>query len=142
MITVGERIAELRKRKSMTQEELAAIIGVSSQSVSKWENGINMPDIMMLPVIADTFDVTVDMLYGRSGTLCGGISSDAVFNVVCRSVCQAIFSARCDADSSDVSIFEELNNYIETLRKNDRMRSAVIRRTGQFISVMKLEELL
>lgn len=63
---IGEKIAELRKARGMTQENLAAEIGVSSQAISKWENGTNMPDIMLLPIIADVFGVTVDELYGIS----------------------------------------------------------------------------
>lgn len=63
---IGEKIAELRKARGMTQENLAAEIGVSSQAISKWENGTNMPDIMLLPIIADVFGVTVDELYGVS----------------------------------------------------------------------------
>lgn len=65
MKTVGEKISELRKSKGMTQEELATTIGVSTQSVSKWENNTNMPDIMLLPVIAEIFGVTIDELFGR-----------------------------------------------------------------------------
>ncbi len=63
MQTVGEKIASLRRGKSMTQEELAANLGVSAQSVSKWENSVTMPDILLLPVIAGIFDVTVDELF-------------------------------------------------------------------------------
>ena len=44
----------------MTQEELADIIGVSSQSISKWENNVTMPDILLLPVIASFFEITLD----------------------------------------------------------------------------------
>lgn len=65
MKTVGEKIAELRKAKGMTQEELATTIGVSTQSVSKWENNTNMPDIMLLPIFAEIFGVTIDELFGR-----------------------------------------------------------------------------
>lgn len=64
--SIGERIAALRKTKAMTQDELASAIGVSAQSVSKWETGTTMPDILLLPVLADFFDVTVDALYGRT----------------------------------------------------------------------------
>jgi len=64
--TIGERIAVLRKSKGFTQEELASAIGVSAQSVSKWETGTTMPDILLLPVLADLFDVTVDALFGRT----------------------------------------------------------------------------
>lgn len=48
----------------MTQEALAAALNVSSQAISKWENNATMPDISLLPRIADAFDVTVDDLFG------------------------------------------------------------------------------
>ena len=63
--TVGAMIAKLRKEKSVTQEELASKVGVSSQAVSKWENG-GMPDAELLPRIADFFEVSIDTLFGRS----------------------------------------------------------------------------
>ena len=63
-MTIGKNIAELRKNNGMTQEQLAETLGVSSQAVSKWENEVTMPDIMLLPVIAGCFDITLDELYG------------------------------------------------------------------------------
>ena len=63
-MTIGKNIADLRKNSGMTQEQLAEILGVSSQTISKWENEVTMPDIMLLPVIAGCFDITVDELYG------------------------------------------------------------------------------
>ena len=63
--TVGAIIAKLRKGKNVTQEELASKVGVSSQAVSKWENG-GMPDAELLPRIADFFEVSIDTLFGRS----------------------------------------------------------------------------
>jgi len=63
-MTIGKNIAELRKNSEMTQEQLAETLGVSPQTVSKWENEVTMPDIMLLPVIAGCFDITVDELYG------------------------------------------------------------------------------
>ena len=67
-MTIGKNIAELRKSSGMTQEQLAEILGVSSQTVSKWENDTTMPDIMLLPTIAGSFDITVDELYGGRST--------------------------------------------------------------------------
>lgn len=67
-MTIGKNIAELRKNNGMTQEQLAEILGVSSQSVSKWENDVTMPDIMLLPTIAGCFNITVDELYGGRKT--------------------------------------------------------------------------
>ena len=55
--TLGSRIAELRRKKNMTQEELAAELGVTPQAVSKWENDLSCPDITLLPQLARLFDV-------------------------------------------------------------------------------------
>ncbi len=61
---LGNVIKKMRFRASLTQEQLAEKLGVSPQSVSKWENGISMPDISLLPGIAEIFGVTVDELFG------------------------------------------------------------------------------
>ncbi len=62
--TLGKRIAALRKAKGLTQEQLAEKVGVSAQAVSKWENDVSCPDITLLPLLADLFDVSVDELLG------------------------------------------------------------------------------
>ena len=65
-MTIGKRIAHLRKEKGLTQEELAQHMGISPQAVSKWENDQTCPDISALPKLARLFDVTVDeLLEGR-----------------------------------------------------------------------------
>ncbi len=64
MKKINLRIAELRHKKKLTQQELADMVGVSFQTISKWENGGAMPDITYLPVLAEYFDVSVDQLIG------------------------------------------------------------------------------
>lgn len=61
---IGDKIKMLRKNKGMTQEQLAEILSVSSQTVSKWENAVSTPDISLLPVIARYFGITMDELFG------------------------------------------------------------------------------
>ncbi len=61
---VSLRIADLRKKSRITQQELADSIGVSFQTISKWETGISMPDISVLPLLADYFQVSTDQLLG------------------------------------------------------------------------------
>ena len=61
-MTIGKRIAHLRKEKGLTQEELASHMGISPQAVSKWENDQTCPDISALPKLARLFGVTVDEL--------------------------------------------------------------------------------
>ena len=63
-LNIGNRIKELRRSKEITQEEFADYLGVSYQSVSRWENGVCYPDMELLPIIADFFNVTVDYLMG------------------------------------------------------------------------------
>ena len=61
---INEQIAALRKKKGVTQEQLATVLGVTNQSVSKWESGQCCPDIGLLPRLAEYFDVTIDALFG------------------------------------------------------------------------------
>ena len=69
IICLGENIRNLRIAKGVTQEQLGYELGVTSQAVSRWENGATYPDITMLPVIADFFDVSMDELMGRGQAL-------------------------------------------------------------------------
>ena len=62
MSTIGSRIATKRKSLSMTQEDLAKSLGVSSQAVSKWENDLSCPDITLLPQLAKTLNCTTDYI--------------------------------------------------------------------------------
>ena len=64
-MNLGKTIFELRKTKNVTQEALAAELGVTAAAVSKWENGYTLPDILMLCALADFFGVTTDELLGR-----------------------------------------------------------------------------
>ena len=61
---LNEQIAFLRREKCVTQEELARVLGVSNQSVSKWESAQCCPDIALLPKLAEYFGVSVDALLG------------------------------------------------------------------------------
>lgn len=64
MLKIGEKIKELRKAQDVTQEKLADYLNISYQAVSKWENGLALPDITLLPQLANFFGVTVDELLG------------------------------------------------------------------------------
>ena len=60
----GEIFKALRKEKHLTQEQIAEILGVSPQAVSRWENSATFPDVTLLPQISGYFDTTVDELLG------------------------------------------------------------------------------
>lgn len=61
-MTLGKRIAALRKEKELKQDDLAGMLDVSPQAVSKWENDQTCPDISLLPKLARILGVTVDEL--------------------------------------------------------------------------------
>ena len=63
-LKLHENIKNFRKERGLTQEKLAEALGVTVGAVSKWENGNNTPDIIMLGILADFFDVSVDVLIG------------------------------------------------------------------------------
>ena len=63
---IGETIRHLRQQRNLTQEEMAAHLGISFQSISKWERNDGYPDITMLPVLAHYFGVSTDTLLGIS----------------------------------------------------------------------------
>lgn len=60
---LGKKIKQLRFKAKLTQEQLGESLGVGAQAVSKWENGASMPDISLLPQIAEVFGVTIDDLF-------------------------------------------------------------------------------
>ena len=70
MDTIGKRIQKYRKEKGLTQEELAGIMEVSPQAVSKWETDASCPDMGLVPKLCRTLGMTSDEL------ICGHINED------------------------------------------------------------------
>ena len=67
-LNIGSIIRDRRRAMDLTQEQLAEGLGVTCQSVSRWENGLTYPDIEFLPVLADLFGISLDELMGRTKT--------------------------------------------------------------------------
>ena len=68
--TLGKRIAMLRRQKELKQDDLAQMLDVSPQAVSKWENDQTCPDISLLPKLAQILGVTVDeLLSGKTAAM-------------------------------------------------------------------------
>ena len=63
-LAIGENIRNFRKKNDLTQEALADRLGVTYQSISRWENGTTYPDLELIPAIAEVLAVTVDELFG------------------------------------------------------------------------------
>ncbi len=65
---IGELIAELRQDNGMTQRQLGEILSVTSGTISNYENGVHLPDIEKVIILADYFHVTADYLLGRTSS--------------------------------------------------------------------------
>ena len=65
-VDLSETLATLRAQSGFTQEEVANHLGITKAAVSKWECGQSMPDIALLPAIAELYSVTIDELFGRN----------------------------------------------------------------------------
>ena len=128
MYTLGETIAALRKKKGLTQEALASVIGVSPQSISKWETGSNMPDIALLPVLADIFGVTIDHLFGRKREE-EKRTPDQALDACCHQLLQTV-GACLYRDDSDQSFEVFIEKFKKALASDDRQRTAILRRHG------------
>lgn len=60
---IGSKIKQLRQKAGVTQEQLGDKLGISAQSISKWETGVTMPDITLLPLLSSELGVTIDELF-------------------------------------------------------------------------------
>lgn len=57
---IGAFLKELRKEKNLTQEQLSEFLGVTNRSISRWENGVNMPDFDLVIEIVNYFDISIE----------------------------------------------------------------------------------
>ncbi|MBQ7931762.1 MAG: helix-turn-helix transcriptional regulator, partial [Clostridia bacterium] len=62
MNNIGKRIRDLRKKNDLTKEKMAGYLNVSYQAVSKWENGVNTPDLNLIVPLAKILHTTTDEL--------------------------------------------------------------------------------
>ena len=82
-MNIGKVIKELRQKRGITQEEFSEALRISAQTVSRWENGVNAPDLYMLPQLAAYFRVTTDYLLGleRNDTMAKLIKTTETFEL-------------------------------------------------------------
>ena len=58
----GRLLKELRSEKGLTQEQLSEMLGVSNRSISRWENGVNMPDFDLVIELANYYQISIEEL--------------------------------------------------------------------------------
>lgn len=124
--TIGKKIAFLRKKNGYTQEKLSNAIGVSPQTISKWESEITMPDIMLLPVIANIFDISLDELFNENKTkeiemynfdLCAEKTYDAIL--------ESMYKSWAHADKNTENIEEFVHKTKNMLFENEHMQTII-----------------
>lgn len=122
-MSIAENIARMRKARGLTQEALAEEIGVSAQTISKWETATTYPDVSLLPVIADVFGVTIDALYGREAgqhSLNAGDAIDRVMAQVSETIVGTIYDPEKDGRFED-----QLAHYRKVMQTDPRQRSVI-----------------
>lgn len=87
-MNIGEVIKDRRQKRNLTQAELAGLLNVTPQAVSRWEVGVSFPDITMIPELSEVLKVTADELFGI-GLTCGQVGAvlhqsqvDGIFDFV------------------------------------------------------------
>ena len=126
---LGERIAELRKNKGISQEELGDILSTSRQAISKWERGESDPDIGRLKDLAVYFNVSIDYLLGYD------IETTSVNSFIERA------NKCCEESTYDISI-DEIRMILSRNTNNLNLLLAAIDYIGDYYYLKREEGLL
>lgn len=122
-MNIAENIARLRRERGLTQEALAELLGVAPQTISKWENAVTLPDVALLPVLADFFGVSIDALYGRDSAR-KGIPADRAIDKAIEGI-QEVVTAIIYDFMSDTTFDAELTKYRRVMQKDTENRSVI-----------------
>ena len=131
---IGRAIKELRQKRGITQEELADALRVSVQTISRWENGANAPDLSMLPQLALYFSVTTDYLLGveRNETMAKLIKTTETFELASRQEAEEMvlkfkgekfpvlkdYKITTEGDKVILEVTKEFNSDLESMKFN------------------------
>lgn len=103
---IGSFIAKCRKRRKLTQLELAEMLGVSNRSVSNWENGICLPDVSLYKPLCDVLEISINELFAGE-FICDKQIAD---NTLLRMLEQRLY----ETSSKKIS-FDEFENYLKRI---------------------------
>ena len=139
-MNIGDKVKELRLKNKVTQEELARKLQVSTQAVSKWENG-GSPDLELVPLIAKNFNVSTDYLFDMNENDISNIDKKLVKyiqNVDMKNrineIYQLGFKMSIATRGHQIDNQDEFNKLIE----NDDMFSTIISQDGVVITSLAL----
>ena len=119
MATTAERIKQLRKKKGISQSELAEVIGVKNNTVSTWERGTRKPDFEALNLLSDYFEVSFEYILGSSD------KEKARVKPTEEELDQLALSALAD------ELYDNVKKYCQLSTKSQKMIDALINATYQ-----------
>ena len=119
MATTAERINQLRKKKGISQSELAEVIGVKNNTVSTWERGTRKPDFEALNLLSDYFEVSFEYILGSSD------KEEARVKPTQNELDQLASSALAD------DLYDNMKKYCQLSTKSQKMIDALINATYQ-----------
>lgn len=122
-LNFAENLKQLRKAKEITQEKLADVLGVTGQTISRWELGICYPDLELLPAIANYFAVSIDMLLSNDAS-----AKERDFDMFCERL-HAIPS------TESAKRIEFVQNYCRKYPENDYYAVVLACRIGEHLIV-------
>lgn len=137
---IGQRIAELRKNKGLTQAELADMIGVSHQAVSQWERSETLPDILTLPILADIFGQSIASVMGieeMNTAEVGNDESEPEITFEVGEVDETISDGgNTNLDKKGETLNFKLDTYEILIRKNGKEINSFTQQPNKFIKVV------
>ena len=119
MATTAERIKQLRKKKGISQSELAEVIGVKNNTVSTWERGTRKPDFEALNLLSNYFEVSFEYILGSSD------KEEARVKPTQNELDQLALSALAD------DLYDNMKKYCQLSTKSQKMIDALINATYQ-----------
>ena len=119
MATTAERIKQLRKKKGISQSELAEVIGVKNNTVSTWERGTRKPDFEALNLLSDYFEVSFEYILGSSD------KEEARVKPTQDELDRLALSALAD------DLYDNMKKYCQLSTKSQKMIDALINATYQ-----------
>lgn len=112
MKSLGERIVQLREIHNLTQIELSKMIGVSSATMSKYENNVSLPNSETLGLMADALDTTADYLIGRTENM-APLQRDNRWITLNEEETTYLENLRLLSEKNKIRIFERMETFLE-----------------------------
>ena len=124
---IGKFIAELRKEKNMTQQELADRLGITDRAVSNWENGRRLPDLSMITILAKELNVEVSELLNAKKM------SKEELEILRDTINNTLLYSENEKNNKKEKINEEpYKNEIKELKNDDEFVKKIIRSKKDF----------